>query len=177
MGRPKKKPVPAPEYRFRQVSPNVNLTEEEIQIVGEELARLCGDQRLNGISPEQVVLAAQSPHSPLHKHIYAQWSDKEAAHKWRTRVARELIASIVFVPAPSTPEVRAFTHVGIGDRKGYFSTPDVRGDQEVVEAKRRHAYTSLRAWLSEFEFWADPGSQLEQTVNMVRRELEAVKEI
>jgi hypothetical protein len=158
-------------YAPRSVGPNIALSESEAQRVGEELARLAGNARLTGLQAEQVVDAAKAKTSVLHSYIFQQ-TDKEAAHRWRCRLAQELIASVMWVPAPAAAPVRAFTMVKTPSRNGYLPTPDARKEPEVIAAKRRHAFKSLRAWLSEFEYWAEPGSDLAATVELVRKALQ-----
>lgn len=66
-------------------------SKKEAQLVGEYLAALAGPRQV--ITPVEVLEAAQSPGSPLHR--YFTWDDSKAAQQWRINEARQVLRSIV----------------------------------------------------------------------------------
>jgi hypothetical protein len=68
------------------------MTLEEKQAVERRLAELT-EANGGSLTPEAVVADAESANSPLHAHIFRQ-SDREAAHKHRLELARQLIRGV-----------------------------------------------------------------------------------
>lgn len=114
------------------------------------------------LTPDQVVAAAKSPRSPLHKHF--TWDDRKAAMSWRLDEARELIASYDFVVTTTPFVVKAPMFVrdpSVGSAQGYISTARLRTDEElardVIVAEFDRALSALRR-----------AKEVAHAINMVR---------
>lgn len=102
-------------------------------VVVAELRRLaneCGGM----LSPENVVSAASSPTSPLHK--YFEWDDTEAARRYRLSQAQEILRiTVEYLPVDGKREpVRVFVSLTTdrGSGKGsYRITADVASDEQL----------------------------------------------
>ena len=85
-----------------------------------------------GLLPARAVVkwARSHPKSELHKRF--EWSDSEAADKWRLQQARVLIASVTIEPRPNQV-VRAYVNLKsdrVGDQPAYRRTVNVMSDAE-----------------------------------------------
>ena len=101
--------------------------------VRKELERLARNGRL---TPENVVLAAESPESPLHQ--YFTWDNDTAAHKCRLEEARTLIrrVKVIVTVKKNTVVVPAYVHDPEleGNEAGYVSIKTVK-DEKKFKAK------------------------------------------
>jgi hypothetical protein len=118
-----------------------NQIEQELQKISAE----------NGgvITPAAVVAFAKNPKTELHKRF--TWDNTTAAHEYRLWEARQLIASVTFLPQGKTEPMRAYVSLA-SDRRvgGYRRTVDVMRDVdrraelleqakvEMVEFQRRY---------------------------------------
>lgn len=92
----------------KPIPPRAGANTPGADAIQAELQRLF-DANNGRLTPEQVVDAARSPASPLHARF--DWSDADAAAKWRLEQARGLIRSVRLVvetkqhklPVPKTP--------------------------------------------------------------------------
>jgi hypothetical protein len=118
-------------------------------IIAAELRRIANEN--DGIlKPEDVVEAARPKDSPLHSQF--EWSNTEAANKWRIHQARNLIRVTVEwlnVPGKAEPvEIRPFVSL-TPDRKneggGYRDTLVVLRSKESREQLLADALAELRA--------------------------------
>ncbi|HTI78936.1 MAG TPA: hypothetical protein VL614_00645 [Acetobacteraceae bacterium] len=101
------------------------------------------------LTPNEVVAAAKSPRSPLHRHF--TWDDRKAAASWRLDEARTLIASYEYVLTVSPFVVKAPMFVRdptMAPLQGYISTARLRTDEqlarEVLLAEFDRALAALR---------------------------------
>lgn len=102
------------------------------------------------ITPEQLVEAARSEGSPLHR--YFEWDDKEAADKYRLMQARTLIRSCKFNVTVNNRKVELPLYsrdpeADTGDQ-GYVETARIRGQEdlarEIIVTEFKRAATQLR---------------------------------
>jgi hypothetical protein len=118
-------------------------------------ARLSEICRNNGglLTADAVLADAKSPKSPLHGEFI--WNDREAAHKHRLEVARNLIASVRVVIETSERSIRAVAYVRDPRSKtrdqGYVETVRVRQDGDyarevLIEEFSRAASVLRRAY-------------------------------
>ncbi len=95
--------------------------------------------------PEEVVLAAGEPGSPLHDEF--EWDDTAASHKYRLWQARKLIARVM-IERPDRASMPAYVSVSIDrvDRGGYRRTDLVMSDDDLRDAMLKTAMQELRAF-------------------------------
>jgi hypothetical protein len=118
-------------------------SDEEAQVVGEELERRFGDRP---IVASEVVALARRARSPLHRHF--EWDDGVAGEAYRELQARSLLRSIAVVRSDvkgRDRNTRAYFNVAlltdVGVRRAYvaerivWATPEL-ADQVVVRAER-----------------------------------------
>lgn len=88
----------------------------------------------NRIQPPDVVEAARSPDSVLHKHF--TWDDSEAAEEFRLIQARHLIATVkITVPSSSTrPRVIRAYHALRSEQSGYRHMKDIVNAPDLLES-------------------------------------------
>ena len=99
--------------------------------------------------PEEVVLAAGEPGSPLHDEF--EWDDGAASHKYRLWQARKLIARVI-IERPDRASMPAYVSVSIDriDRGGYRRTDLVMSDEGLREAMLKTAMQELRAFRARY---------------------------
>jgi len=99
--------------------------------------------------PEEVVLAAREPESPLHDEF--EWDDGVASHKYRLWEARKLIARVM-IERPDRAGMPAYVSVSIDriDRGGYRRTDLVMSDEGLREAMLKTAMQELRAFRARY---------------------------
>jgi hypothetical protein len=110
------------------------MTLDERLAISRRLAELT--EAGNGhLTPQAVVADAENTSSPLHTHIFRE-SDREAAHKHRLELARELIRSVrVEVTSEhKTYSVIAYVHDPGSQHAGYVPTISL-----INERDRAHA--------------------------------------
>lgn len=113
-------------YRWRSgFSPGISAEAAALEL--ERLREVSGVLR-----PADVVEAARSPGSPLHKAF--TWEDTEAAEQWRQHEARRLLSGIRILqkPAGQKPVLSvAYVSVKDADRgRGYQPLGDVMEDED-----------------------------------------------
>ena len=103
------------------------------------------------LAPENVVNAARSVRSPLHKLF--DWDDTAAAEKWRIHQARQVLrVTVEFVGSEKSP-VRVFvslTKDRTGDETGYRSMVDVVSDDEFYAQMLGDALDELRVFKAKY---------------------------
>lgn len=101
--------------------------------------------------PEEVVQAASSEDSPLHK--YFEWDDTVAGHRYRLLQARQLIAAIVQVipRKEGTTEIRAFVSISTDRSQGYQAIANVLNDEDKQRQMLMDAMTRLRNLQKKYE--------------------------
>ena len=108
-------------------------TKTKIDVVAKELRQIY-KRNGNRIYPPDVVEAARSPDSPLHKHF--TWDDTKAAQEFRLIQARQLIATVrIIIPSTNgtTNTVRAY-HALRSDENGYRRTDDIIRTPELLNS-------------------------------------------
>ena len=112
------------------------------------------------LTPAIVLAEAKDPDSPLHPLF--EWSDHEAAEKWRLQQARQLIRSVrvVYKPATGTePEksVRAWQSLRTEDGFVYEPSEQIALDpfqRKLLLADMEREWKQLaRRWADFDEFW------------------------
>lgn len=108
---------------------------------------------------EDVVQAARSPDSPLHR--FFEWDDSKAAHQYRVSQARKLIQQVqVWMPLGdgTRTRVHVYHHVPQLDREGYRRIEQIG----QVESQREALIRQLRGEVAAFrEKYARYASVLE----------------
>lgn len=131
----------------------------DAQAVGERLERLRRDHG-GVLTPEAVVIDAQSPRSVLHGAF--EWDDAAAASAYRLVQARELIRAVVVIQT-------------VNDQK----TP-IRAFVVVSNEEHGHAYTSIKVALRDPQMRAEVLSRARSELTAWReryRELEEFAEL
>lgn len=128
----------------------------EATVVLEALMQIA-DRCHGRVSPRDVVTAAETEGSPLHR--YFEWNDEVAAIEFRLVQARELLrAVIVPVTSPSGDErvmVRAFVGTG-GDGEGeraYVPIGLAMIEPKVLAEVTARAAKELGAWQERYEIY------------------------
>ena len=159
----------------------------DAQKVGEEIERI---REASGgtISPPSVVEAARAKESPLHR--YFEWSDSEAAERYRQVQASHLLRSIVVVRTDGIEvkaPVRAFVSVqfaksdvdedeGTETAGSYTSISDAIRVVKYREQLMRDALRDLDAYRLRYQLLSDVsgwGKALEQARSWLAKALEA----
>lgn len=131
-------------FRFRAGS----RIRGNIDTVTAELKRL---EETRGLTAENVVRAAKSPKSVLHKHF--EWDDKKAGAEYRLSQARQLIDAVVvsFVEGDQVSEpVRAFVATGPSQARYQFVITAL-ANQESREALLKAAFSELAAFSRKYK--------------------------
>ena len=115
---------------------------ERQEAIAAELSKIA---KANGgvLNPADVVEFAKNPKTELHSHF--DWSDTEAAEKWRLHQARNIIRVVVTVPESTNTPTRAWVSLA-EDRKpdaGYRTIVDVMSDAERRASLLRQAFRDL----------------------------------
>ena len=103
------------------------------------------------LHPQSVVDFAKNPETALHHQF--EWSDSEAAAKYRLAQARSVIKVAVYVSEQTSEKVKAFVslkserHNGVG----YRAMAEVLDDEIMAENLVRDAYQDLMAWKRRYE--------------------------
>ena len=103
------------------------------------------------LAPENVVNAARSVRSPLHKLF--DWDDTKAAEKWRIHQARQVLRVTVELIGNDKSPVRVFvslTKDRTGDETGYRSMVDVVSDDELYAQMLKDALEELRVFKAKY---------------------------
>lgn len=122
---------------------------------------------------QDVVEVARDKDSPLHP--YFDWSEGDAAQKWREHQARSLIASVrvVLSEAPNRPPLRAFLHVPT--KSHYSEAAKVMTNPEKRRLVLNRALNELESFqrrYAEMEELAAIFRAVERTAPKLREELE-----
>lgn len=139
--------------------------------VAEELEKLSKDDPDGLVQAEAVVEAAKDPSSPLHK--YFEWSDTEAAQKWRLHQARALIVRVGVRVVENRPKMVNVT-VAKADgttRRGYVATDRAAADSTMVEqviAESRKHVVAHRNRLSAFDEAREIVALLDQAISLMK---------
>ena len=98
------------------------ITDADAVVIGERIDTLM-DKHGGELTPSQLLEDARKVRSPIHK--FFDWDDSEAAEKWRTHQARQLISSVVV-----TVEVKGRQH-------------DMRSFHNVTNQQHERVYVTL----------------------------------
>ena len=99
---------------------------KEVEIISEKNGGI--------LKPENVVDAARSKNSPLHK--YFEWDDSVAAEKFRLHQARMFINVLVTIIDKKSEPVRVFMSLRkdrYGQETGYRTMVSILGDEELYK--------------------------------------------
>ena len=113
---------------------NRDVLETDAAAVGRRLDRIRAN---NGgdLTPPMVLEDARNPRSPLHSAF--DWSDGEAAEKWRLHQARHLIivVRVTYEESPEAPPIRAFVSITkpTGGRT-YMPTREALSDADIKQS-------------------------------------------
>lgn len=100
-------------------------------------------------TPEQILDKARDPDTELHKCF--DWDDRVAAEKWRLQQARQIVCSLVYVPAPSrpaSPPLRLM-YKPIGT-EGYKSTTLIMRNEDEYQRLLKTALRELAAFKAKY---------------------------
>lgn len=159
------------EYFAVNGSPYSNKDAREIGPVLHELS-LQG-----GVTSRDVVDAARSAQSPLHK--YFEWDDRVAADLYRVDRARNMLSSIkVRYEEEETGEVRETRAFQVHRTAAYESGPRkyrtfqvLHGDTAFAVQMMDNAYEDLQGWKRKYEpyvgMWTNFGDAFQQVVNQI----------
>lgn len=120
------------------------------QAVGRAIESL---RRKSGlVTPEIVVDAARSEHSPLHNEF--EWDDGVAAEQYRIAQAGYLIRAVVMVPSTDNHLVRPtrqFVYVTSPEgQRGYTNVQTAMSDSELQVQVLARALSELKAWRAKY---------------------------
>lgn len=108
-----------PTYEFIK-NPTINTAGVSVEAVAKALERL--EEKNGGLRPAEIVKAAKSTRSAMHKCF--EWDDSKAGQKYRLHQARNLPRSIVIVSEERNPEddKPARSHAFVKTQNEYRST-------------------------------------------------------
>lgn len=143
-----KTPPPAPPV-FGWKEAGGQFKKHDPQVIGEALE----DLRLDGLlDPDNIVAAARSPRSPLHRLF--PWDDAEAAAIGRARIAGDILRSLTvrIERVHGTPiETRAFVSVRTTTEARHFtSIDDAMSDADRREMLLQSAWNELQRWRARY---------------------------
>jgi hypothetical protein len=128
--------------------------------------------RLGSFTPTDVVAAASSPESPLHK--YFEWDDSKAAHKFRLSQARQLVLSIQI--ESDGGQTRAFHSVVVDSQRLYVPTEKVMQSDDLVNQVLRAALNELLFWKAKHQkyktFFGGVFDEIDKSEEALRRQNE-----
>jgi hypothetical protein len=155
---------------FKVAEGAIKIPKHKVQIYGECLDRIA--QQYGSIKQEDVVEEARNPKSPIHD--FFDWSDKEAAEKWRLEQAGYLIRSIKVVIKydHQVKEQRAFFSVQTTPNEKIKNVAYVRIERALTEPELRKQIVANA--LAELEFWQEKYSEYKE-LTMVFRAINKVK--
>lgn len=120
----------------------------DAQLVGETVAQIT--EREGYCPPSRLVAVASDSDSPLHSLF--TWDDVDAAERWRTHEARQVIKSLTVTVRVEDAEVRAPAFVSVGHRvetqangEGYRPLSVVAADPGYRAEALGEALAQLRA--------------------------------
>lgn len=125
------------------------LKAREAKIVGRELSAI--SKRHGHFTPENVLDAARSEESPLHR--YFEWDDAVAGEKYRLDQARHLIRSVKVIYSDTQPRpVRAFCNVAADNTLESVYVPITVAISNPNYRKQilSTAYNELKAWQNKY---------------------------
>lgn len=144
----------------------------------ESALREIADANDGKLTPDEVVLAASNPDSPLHGHF--TWDDHEAAAKHRRNEARFLIRSVTMTVTTETLSFKVPSYIRDAElprkQPGYIEISRVKTDQDLAresvvrEFQRAHsALTRAQAVASYLGIQDDVGGLVNMVNAMARR--------
>lgn len=119
------------------------MANPQLRKILEGIARKDGKGR-TVLLPADVVKVARDPKHPLHKRF--DWDDTKAAHKWRLRQARDLIASVEITWETSPGRivtVQAYHHIR-EEGTGYYPAETIVQHETMRQALVREMEEDLR---------------------------------
>ncbi len=143
------------------------------QKIGEELARIT-TANSGKLTPQDVVDAARSTRSALHRHF--EWDDAKAAAAHRLSQAREIIA-IIRVVDKEADTGRRQVFLSVADRGGvsYRTVEEVRGSADLQRIVLNQADRDLAAWQRRYAEIVDAVGHVEQARAAVQRRREELE--
>lgn len=141
--------------------------------VGPELFKLADGRGIAGLQPDEVVKAAESSRSPLHK-IF-EWDNGRAGHEFRLEQARRLIRHIrvtITYPNQKPKEVRVFFN--LKDGEGYRRIVEIEKEEDLRTRMLTLAageVASARSKLAELKGMGEVSSLLAKAESEIRREI------
>lgn len=144
----------------------------------ESALREIADANDGKLTPDDVVMAASNPDSPLHGHF--TWDDHEAAAKHRRNEARFLIRSVTMTVTTETISFKVPSYVRNTElpRKeaGYIAIARVKDDRDVARESALREFLRARSALTRAQSVAaylgmqdDVGGVLEMVEALSRR--------
>lgn len=165
------------EYFARDGSP---YSAGDAQKIGPVLAELAEQ---GGVTTRDVVDAARSKNSPLHK--YFEWNDKVAADKFRLRQANDMLSAIRvrFVEDGEQRESRAFQitrrSAWEGERRSFRSFSVLHDDSAFAAQMMQNAFEDLGSWRARYEpyvsLWKKFGDVFQGVTNQISEFAEEYK--
>ena len=144
----------APKIKARVHGFNV-IKKGDAAKVARELTRLA--KQTGTLTPQQVLNAAKSRASVLHKYI--DWNDRSAAEKYRLHQARQILGSIeieIIDENGKAKPVRAFHHVSDADNGPHYEMAQFAfRKQNVLSQLRARARVELSSWIERYAIHAE----------------------
>lgn len=154
-------------YVFKDVLTIKNADKADAQKIGEVLEKIAGESA-GGLTPRNVVEAARSNRSPLHKHF--EWDDAKAAEAFRLDQARSLIQSIrVEDDEAEEGTTRAFVSIAAKGGTSYRAASEVKNSADLQAVVLAQAERELEAFEKRYR-------ELTEICGIVRSAREALAE-
>lgn len=148
----------------------LSINPEQRKAVAERLEKI---RARNGgvLTPEHVVEDARSVKSPLHEMF--PWSDKEAAHKHRLDIAREIIRHVRVEICTETRTFSVPRYVRdprmASDEQGYAAVAEIKDDRDVARDALLYEFKRAVALLERACDIADGLGLGEEVTELVKR--------
>lgn len=148
-------------------------SDKDAKVIGPVLTELAEH---GGVTTRDVVDAARSQNSPLHR--YFEWDDKIAADKFRLETARAMLANIRvrYIDGDEQPrEARAFqvTRKALYDHepRKYRTFQVLHGDSAFAAQMMENALDDLVRWRARYtpytDMWIKFGDLFQQVINQI----------
>ena len=131
------------------------LSVQDAQIYGEHIDNLT--QKTGYVTPLVILKDAKDKKSPLH--VFFDWDDTEAAHKWRIEQAKYLLRHITveIINDGETQTIRHFHSVVVQGKideppcNVYVTTDTILTDKDKRAQVVAHALRELKGWMQRYE--------------------------
>lgn len=163
-----------PKYVFRDGPITIKAAAKaDPQKIGEELSKITVAHG-GKLTPHDVVEAARSTRSALHRHF--EWDDERAAAAHRLSQAREIIA-VIRVVDKEADSGRRQVFLSVADKGGvsYRTVEEVRGSADLQRIVLNQADRDLAAWQRRYAEIVDAVGHIEQARAAVQRRREQLE--